>query len=173
MTVSLRDCRHSTADRRWIQDVYGEYLDSLSDLNTGLYPAIAADDPQKDGIFASWFASQSSHPLVIVRDAERIGFALVARPLPGSTGESPPDYRLAEFFVRAPYRRNGFGREAATLIFDRFAGEWEIVVYQRNPGSVRFWRDVLGTYCRGEFTERSRHGEIRHRFRSGGAKPAN
>ncbi len=172
MTVSIRDCRHSAADRGWIQGVYGEYLDSLSGLNTGLYPAIAADDSQKDGIFASWFASQSSHPLVIVRDAERIGFALVARPLVAATGESAPDYRLAEFFVRAPYRGNGYGREAATLIFDRFAGDWEIVEYQRNPGSVRFWRRVLGSYGRGEFTERSRHGEIRHRFRSSAARPA-
>ena len=74
---------------------------------------------------------------------------------------------MSEFFVRKAYRRVGIGRDAATLIFDRFAGEWEIVEYQRNPGAVAFWRRVLTVYSKGRFTERSRHGEIRQRFSSG------
>ena len=51
-------------------------------------------------------------------------------------------------------------------MFDRFAGEWEIVEYQRNPGSVAFWRRVLMAYCPGRFTERARNGEVRQRFKS-------
>ncbi|MDE2296464.1 MAG: GNAT family N-acetyltransferase [Gammaproteobacteria bacterium] len=166
MSVSIRDCRYSKADRLWIQSVYGEYLDSLSSLNTGFFPAIGADSPEKDGIFASWFSSEHSHPLVIANGEERVGFALVSRPQIPAAGEATPDYRMAEFFIRAPHRRQGFGRDAATLIFDRFAGEWEVVEYLRNPTSVRFWRRVLADYCRGRFDERSRHGEVRHRFRS-------
>lgn len=166
MSVSIRDCRHSKADRRWIQDVYGEYLESLSGLNTGFFPAIGADGPEKDGIFASWFSSEHSHPLIIASGDERVGFALVSRPQIPAAGEVVPDFRMAEFFIRAPHRHKGFGRDAAKLIFDRFAGDWEVVEYQRNPGSVRFWRRVLGEYCRGDFAERSRHGEIRHRFHS-------
>ena len=42
--------------------------------------------------------------------------------------------------MRKKHRRVGIGRDAATLIFDRFAGDWEIVEYQRNPGAVLFWR---------------------------------
>lgn len=171
MSVSIRDCRHSPGDRRWIQDVYGEYLEALSDLNTGLFPVTDDDNPQKDGIFASWFASEHSHPLVIVRGGERIGFALVARPQMAVAGEPPPDFRMAEFFVRMAHRRSGFGRRAATLIFDRFEGDWEIVEYQRNPGAMRFWRRVLADYCRGAFSERSRNGEIRHRFHSRSKSP--
>ncbi|MDE2305010.1 MAG: GNAT family N-acetyltransferase [Gammaproteobacteria bacterium] len=166
MTVSIRDCRRSPSDRRWIEDVYGEYLESLSDLNTGFFPAIGADGPERDGIFASWFASEHAHPLVLVSGGERVGFALVSRPQIPEAGEAAPDYRMSEFFVRGAHRRQGIGSYAARLIFDRFAGEWEIVEYQRNPGSVRFWRRVLTEYCRGDFTERSRHGEIRQRFRS-------
>ena len=37
-------------------------------------------------------------------------------------------------------RRLGVGRSAVPLILDRFAGRWEIVEYQRNPGAVSFWR---------------------------------
>lgn len=164
MSVSIRDCKYSKKDRQWIQDVYGEYLDSLSDLNTGFFSVIGADNPQKDGIFADWFANDLTHPLVISRGAEPVGFALVSRPRMPTGGEKAPDYRMSEFFVRQQYRRNGIGRDAATLIFDRFAGEWEIVEYQRNPGSVRFWHKVLAGYCRGRYRERSGNGEVRQRF---------
>jgi predicted acetyltransferase len=60
----------------------------------------------------------------------------------------------------------GIGRDAAKLIFDRFAGDWEIVEYQRNPDSVTFWRRVLGAYCKGRYTERTRNGEVHQRFTS-------
>ena len=166
MSVIIRDCRHSKNDRQWIQDVYGEYLESLSALNTGFFPAVGADSPHKEGIFAHWFANDHAHPLLIANGSEPVGFALVSRPSMRASGEDQSDFRMSEFFIREPHRRKGFGRDAASLIFDRFAGEWEIIEYQRNPGSVRFWRKVLAGYCRGRYSERSRHGEIRHRFHS-------
>jgi len=73
---------------------------------------------------------------------------------------------MSEFFIRKPSRRMGIGRDAAKLIFDRFAGDWEIVEYQRNPSAVTFWRRVLTTYCKGRFTERSLNGEVHQRFTS-------
>ncbi len=167
MPVSIRDCKYSTTDRQWIQDVYSEYLDSLSDLNTGHFSVIGADNAQQDGIFANWFANDHSHPLVIAKGSEPVGFALVSRSRLRQAGETSADFYMAEFFVRLPYRLGGVGRDAATLIFDRFAGEWEIIEYQRNPGSVAFWRKVLAGYVRGGYVERSRNGEIHQRFRSG------
>jgi predicted acetyltransferase len=166
MLVSIRDCRHSNKDRAWIQTVYGEYIESLSDLNTGLFSVIGADNPQKDEIFANWFANEQSHPLVISKGADSVGFALVTRPRIHAAGETAADFRMSEFFVRQPHRRAGIGRDAATLMFDRFAGEWEIIEYQRNPGAVAFWRRVLMAYCPGRFTERARNGEVRQRFKS-------
>ncbi len=166
MSISIRDVKHSKKDRQWIRDVYGEYLESLADLNSGFFAVISANNPQQDEIFANWFANDHSHPLVIVNGATTVGFALVTRPRIPAAGETSTDFCMSEFFVRQGHRRLGIGRDAATLIFDRFAGEWEIVQYQRNPGSVDFWRKVVGAYCRGQFVERSRHGEIRQRFRS-------
>ena len=176
MLVRIRDCRHSEKDRRWIQAVYGEYLDALADLNTGLYSVLGADNPREHEIFANWFANDHSHPLLILQGAEPVGFALVSRPR--GPASSPAVYTLSEFFVRKAQRRVGIGRNAATLIFDRFAGEWEIVEYLRNPGAVTFWRRVLSVYTNGQFAERSRDGEVRQRFLSrapagrGGRAPA-
>ncbi len=164
--VSIRDCRHSKKDRQWIHDVYGEYLDSLSNLNTGFVSVLGEDSPREHEIFANWFANDQSHPLVIFKGSDSVGFALVTRPRIRAAGEVAADYNMSEFFIRKAHRRTGIGRDAATLIFDRFAGGWEIVEYQRNPGAVEFWRRVLHAYCNGRFTERSRHGEVRQRFTS-------
>jgi predicted acetyltransferase len=166
VSVSIRDCRRSKKDRQWIQDVYGEYLDALSDLNTGLFSVLGGDNPHGQEIFANWFANDQSHPLVILQGSELVGFSLVTRPRVPAAGEKAVTYQMSEFFIRQAHRRVGIGRHAATLIFDRFAGDWEIVEYQRNPASVAFWRRVLASYGDGRFTERSRNGEIRHRFTS-------
>lgn len=166
MLVSIRDCRHSKKDRQWIHDVYGEYLEDLSDLNTGLFSVLGGDNPREHEIFANWFANDHSHPLLILKGSEPLGFALVSRPRIPAAGEKAADFNMSEFFIRAANRRSGIGRNAATLIFDRFAGEWEIVEYERNPGAVLFWRRVLLTYCKGRFTERSRNGEVHQRFTS-------
>ena len=53
----------------------------------------------------------------------------MTRPRIPAAGEKIANYRMSEFFVRNQHRRAGIGRDAATLIFDRFAGEWEIVEY--------------------------------------------
>jgi predicted acetyltransferase len=166
LLVSIRDCRHSKKDRQWIQSVYAEYMDSLADLNTGLFSVIGADNPHEDEIFANWFSNDHSHPLLILKGAEPVGFALVTRPRIPAAGEPASDYRMSEFFVRKQHRKAGMGRDAATLIFDRFAGDWVIVEYMRNPGAVAFWRRVIAGYSRGQYTERSRHGEVQQRFTS-------
>jgi predicted acetyltransferase len=52
------------------------------------------------------------------------------------------------------------------LIFDRFAGSWEVLEYERNRGSVAFWRRVLSVYTGGKFVERAQDGQVRQRFSS-------
>jgi predicted acetyltransferase len=171
LLIRIRDCKHSKKDRQWIQNVYGEYLDSLVDLNSGMFPVLGTGNSGEDEIFANWFANDQSHPLLILKGPEAVGFALVTRPRIPNAGEVTVNYCMSEFFVRKQYRRVGIGRDAATLIFDRFSGEWEIVEYQRNPGAVAFWRRVLSAYCTGRYTERSRNGEVRQRFKSRAQPP--
>jgi len=91
---------------------------------------------------------------------------MVARAAPRADGRSV-DYRMAEFFVSRPHRGLGIGRGAVQLILDRFAGRWEIVEYQRNPGAVNFWRRVVSIYTRGRYKETVINGEVRQLFESG------
>lgn len=166
MLVSIRDCKHLAKDRQWIEQVYGEYLEDLSQLNTGVFPVMVEDAPRNDEIFSNWFNNELSHPLVILKGSESVGFALVTRPRIAAAAQQSADFLLSEFFIRRQHRRVGIGREAATLIFNRFAGEWEIIEYDRNPTAIAFWRGVLATYTGGRFQERNRNGEIRQRFKT-------
>jgi predicted acetyltransferase len=170
MSVSIRDARHSAADRQFIQKAFADYLTDLTDLNmnTGMFPAFSTSDGEfgdrKTELFARWFADDSSHPLVILRDNVPVGFALVSRPVMKRANSA--DHRLAEFFVAKQARRRGVGREAAELIFNRFGGSWEVTEILRNQTAVAFWRNVVGAYTGGDYREAVGNGEVRHVFQT-------
>lgn len=167
MPVSIRDARHSPTDRNYIHSTFEDYLDDLTriNMNTGMFPAYTASEEFGDRqpeMMARWFADDSSHPLVILRNDEPVGFALVSRPMMKRADSA--DHRLAEFFVAKSARRLGVGREAAELIFNRFNGRWEITEMLRNQTAVAFWREVVGSYTHGDFRESVQQGEIRQLF---------
>lgn len=169
MSVSVRDARGLPADRRWIEGVYRDYLDDLAPLNTGVFPILGEVGHSEPDQLARWFADSSAHLLLILKSAVPAGFAMVARGGP-APGRPAVDFRMAEFFIARAQRRLGVGRTAVPLILDRFAGRWEIVEYQRNPGAVEFWRRVVSLYTRGDYQERVANGEVRQAFVSGSAR---
>jgi predicted acetyltransferase len=185
MAVSIRDAKGSPEDRKWIRSVYRDYLDDLTLLNTGIFPVLGEFGHREPDLLARWFADDRSHPLLILKSEparkleldykseqpeQPVGFALVVRPTvmlqAKDSASTIPDYHMSEFFVLRPWRRLGIGRNAATLIFNRFAGQWEVTEYLRNANSVRFWRQVINAYTSGHYTERVVDGEVRQRFRS-------
>lgn len=168
MAVSIRDAKGSPDDRQWIQSVYREYLDDLSALNTGIFPVLGEFGQREPDLLARWFADDRSHPLLILKSEQPAGFALVVRPQPSPRANPPIDYRMSEFFVLTKHRRLGVGRDAATLIFNRFAGQWEVTEYLLNAGAVTFWRRVIMAYTKGRYTERVADGEVRQVFRTAG-----
>lgn len=178
MTVSVRDARSMEGDRRWIQSVYRDYLDDLAP-GTGTFPALGEVGHREPDQLFRWFGDPNSFPLVILRSAQPVGFALVVRAgagvASGRIGGTPAqagtavEYRMAEFFITRTMRRLGIGATAVRLIFSRFAGRWEITEYLRNASAVSFWRRVVASYTRGNYRERIVNGEVRQTFDSGGA----
>jgi len=165
VTVSVRDARSSPSDRLWIGSIYREYLDDLAALSTGIFPILGEVGHREPDQIARWFGDRNSFPLIILKTAQRVGFAMVAR---GGAPQGPPvvEYRMAEFFIARASRRLGIGRTAVDLILNRFAGRWEITEYLRNPGAVSFWRRVVAGYTRGSYQERVINGEVRQVFDS-------
>jgi predicted acetyltransferase len=166
MPISIRDVKRQSADRKWIQNVYSEYLDDLSGQNTGLFPMVGEHGARDDELFANWFSNDKAHPLIILQGKEYVGFALVTRVRSRDVNTSGADFRMSEFFVRKPHRRHGIGRDASTIIFNRFSGNWEIIEYVRNAGALAFWRRVVASYSKGKFSEQVRDGVVHHRFKS-------
>lgn len=170
MPVTLRDARDSAKDREWIRAVYRSYLSELSTGKSGLFPALG-EWPEREGEFlAGWFGDSASHPFVILQNHERVGFALVVR-VPAFPRRGA-DYRMAEFYVVEPARRRGVGASAATLLFSRYAGEWEVLEDESNRPALGFWRRVISKLTAGRYTETRTGGEVRHRFRTEGRPSA-
>jgi predicted acetyltransferase len=165
VTVSVRDARASANDRRWIENIYRDYLDDLAPLNTGIFPILGEVGHRGHDQISRWFADSSAYPLIIVKSAAAVGFAMVAR-VAALVGRSDVDYRMAEFFIERSQRRRGIGQSAVQIILNRFAGRWEINEYLRNPVAVNFWRRVVGAYTGGDYEERIVNGEVRHFFQS-------
>ena len=171
MPISIRDALNSEQDRLWIEEQYPEYLEDLSRLsmNTGMFPASGEYGERHTELMARWFADDSSHPLVILKNDRRAGFALVSRP--PRNQRNTIDYRMAEFFVTAQSRRLGIGRDAAKLIFSRFAGTWEITEFAYNRPAVTFWRVVVADYTGGRYKESATQGEVKQVFSSAASRP--
>jgi predicted acetyltransferase len=169
MTVTVREARTQATDRRWIEGVYRDYLDDLGLLNTGIFPALGEVGHREPDQLERWFMDSSATLLTILDDGQPAGFALVAR---DTRAAREADYRMAEFFIARPHRRRGVGRSAVGLILRRFAGRWEIVEYSRNPNAVKFWRNVVAGFTRGDFRERNANGEVRQYFTSSRSHPA-
>jgi predicted acetyltransferase len=167
--VTVRDARSSAQDREWIRTVYRDYLSELSASKTGLFPALGEWDARESEFLAGWFADPAAHPFVILEDAQRAGFALVSQPPP--LPRTTVTYRLSEFFVVAAARRRGVGAFAASLLFSRFAGDWEVVEDEQNRPALQFWRRVIARHSAGRYIETRSAGEVRHRFRTA-ARPS-
>lgn len=169
MAVSLRDARANAGDREWIEGVYGDYLDDLGLLNTGIFPAFGEVGHSVPDQLQRWLVDRSAALIAILDDKVPAGFAMVVRETHASR---QADYRMAEFYVDRVHRRRGVGRSAVRLILDRFAGRWEIVEYTRNPTAVKFWRSVVSAYTHGDFRERNNAGEVRQYFNSAPSRTA-
>lgn len=141
MSLELRDARRGAADREWFTRVFPLYLHDLSEFGLTYY---TLDDR---GVWMpdhreSWLEDDGDHPLIVVHEGRRVGFALVNQ-APSPHVRPEVDFRLSEFFVLRGHRRADIGRRAAFALFDRFRGRWEISALPRNEPAIRFWRRVV------------------------------
>ena len=92
-----------------------------------------------------WSEPDRRFPFVIRHGGHIAGFALVART--ASVLDQSQVFDVAEFFVVRRHRRNGVGREAAFLLWDRFPGKWTVRVSTGNTSGCRFWAEAIARYA--------------------------
>lgn len=166
MTVSIRDARQSPADRAWIERAYGDYLVDLADGRTGIFPALLVTGQRPADLLAPWYRDAHATPFVILRSGRPVGFALV-QDTPARAAQDASN-RLTEFYVQKPVRGLGIGREAAALLFNRYAGGWQVTAPTQQQGAVAFWRKVIRGYTAGRFREQRDSGEVSYSFTTRG-----
>jgi predicted acetyltransferase len=149
----------SAVDRVLIRNLYPLYLHDLTAF-TDLYevddrgvflPDYLGDWLDRDG--------QETHPIAIREGGRPAGFALVGQAPYPHMGQGR-SFRMCEFFVLNRARRRGVGRSAACSIFTIFPGVWEVSELPLNTAAVSFWRQVIGEYTGGAFTETTEKGEV-------------
>jgi predicted acetyltransferase len=94
----------------------------------------------------------------IVRvDGWLAGFAILRRcPAVDGSGEVTD---MEQFFVMRKYRRQAVGEAAATTLFDRHPGRWQMRERHNNLAAQAFWRAVIGRYTGGQFDDDPGEGE--------------
>jgi predicted acetyltransferase len=122
------------ADRATIASLVQLYLYDMTD--EGVWPIGGDGRYEYDLLDRFW-----QHPYLLRIDGAPAGFALVIGECP-LTGEKPCWF-MAEFFVMRGYRRQGFGRQAATELLARHPGPWHIAVMQSHARAASFWNTAL------------------------------
>lgn len=110
---------------------------------------------QPDGRFgypplSRYWQEQGRFPFLVKVDSQIAGFVLVSR---GSRiSDDPHIWDMAEFFVMRRYRKQGIGAAAATEVWRRFPGPWEVRVLESNAPARAFWKSVIDSFTasRGE-----------------------
>ena len=138
----------AASDKPALANLMQLYYYDLSEVNGA--------DVDEHGRFDStcldvYWTQADYHPFLIQVDQRLCGFALVNRQ---SRLHHPfHGHSIADFLILRRYRRQGVGRTAAMLLFDRFPGAWEVSSGADNvPGHV-FWRGVVDHYTGGHYAE--------------------
>ena len=138
------------------KDVLGRYLQLY------LYDyAVFNGNKSQDGFFnypwlENYFVEEDRHPFFIMNEEEIVGFVFVK-----TLGEK--HYQMSEFFIMNTFRKQGFGKKAAELLFQKFQGKWSISQEASNAVAVSFWHAIisLNTDAYQEKEMLSDHGEKR------------
>jgi predicted acetyltransferase len=103
-----------------------------------------------------YWTEEGRHPFFIRVAADGVAGKLAGFVLVSSHSfvlEDPKAKSIAEFFVMRKYRRRGVGRAAATWVFDRFPGKWEVDQHGGNRLSYLFWETVIDAYTGGQYSK--------------------
>lgn len=100
---------------------------------------------------AHYWQDPARYPFLFRVDGDLAGFALLRLEADPMTGQQAMD--VAEFFVLRPYRRQGVGAQAARKLWDLFPGQWHVRVLQSNESGYQFWKEIIGEYTNGQFSE--------------------
>ena len=125
----------------------------------------------EDGVYEhmdyiKYWQDRDACPFLVRYGKELAGYVVIDK----NSLDSAAEFNVAQFFILKRFQNKGVGRYVAGLCFDKFPGEWEVMVMPGNEGAYRFWRSVIKEYTKEKFQEYTKrivkgHGEKRNIFR--------
>lgn len=89
--------------------------------------------------FDNYFLDADREAYFIMCDNKIVGFVMINENLKVvDSGHS-----IAEFLILPTYRRSHIGKTAANLVFDLFAGNWEVEPIANSDSAYKFWLNVI------------------------------
>jgi predicted acetyltransferase len=145
--ASIVDVRRATpSEYRVVARMLQMYLHDLSGTD--------GDDVDASGRFhypwlPDFWRKSDAAAFVFLVEGQYAGFALVDADVVVPEQERS----IEEFFVLRKYRRLGIGRQAAITLFQSMPGRWEVGQPMTNARAQAFWREVIGTFADGNWSE--------------------
>jgi predicted acetyltransferase len=100
-----------------------------------------------------WGRDSYRKPYLFHVDNKLAGFAIINLLDESHITGAKNVIEMSEFFIMAAYQRKGYGAQAATQLFDKFRGDWEVFELEKNLRAQAFWRKVIGRYTNGNYRE--------------------
>jgi predicted acetyltransferase len=94
--------------------------------------------------FDDYWSEPTRWPYVIEAGSETVGFIFINRWSPSGRGT---DHAVAEFYVAPPWRRRGYGIDAACQVLRWHPGQWELAFFTRNENARGFWPAAILSAC--------------------------
>ncbi len=99
--------------------------------------------------FKKYWEDDNTFPFLVHVDGELAGFVIVDK----KGSNSKIDFNIAQFFILRKFKNRGIGRQVAKMCFDKFQGNWEVMVMPKNIGAYKFWKRVIEGYTDNHFKE--------------------
>lgn len=111
------------------------------------FSKIIKEKPDKNGLF-------KIYPKL---EGKVTGYILYLESVPAAftaiEEKSAREYEICDFYVVPYFRKNKVGKRFISKIFESLGGDWEIKQVEGAEHAVKFWRDVVRSYTRGNFVE--------------------
>jgi predicted acetyltransferase len=138
-------------------------LMELYQYDMSQYEEERANDVNEYGLFDykyldHYWTEEGRHPFFVMISGKLAGFVLV-REITVAGGDSSPKFSMAEFFILRKYRRQGFGKEVAYIVFKMFKGKWIVSWLNKNTSAKAFWTGIISEYTGGEYAESTYAGQ--------------
>ncbi|HAT4455397.1 TPA: GNAT family N-acetyltransferase [Legionella pneumophila] len=111
--------------------------------------ALPADGLYESFDFKNYFEESTRKAFLIKIGNELAGFALL-----NQEGLYPDTaWNMGEFFITAKFQGKGLGYLAASELWKRHPGLWEVSVIPENKPALAFWRNIISRVTAGNYQE--------------------